>query len=149
GELEQVARIDRIGRSRSDRERHPDSLVGVDLCERSAQLLERLQHGVVSHRSATAAEDRALQLVLDDGLHAVQLWLEGSRCRLSALQEAANCREWRLQAVREVPERRAVALEPLALADEERVEIARDAGQFARPTRSERFTATGLDVRDL
>ncbi len=106
-------------------------------------------HREVDQRRRAAAEDRALQLVLHDVLHPLELGHERIASRLAAVDQAAQCRERRLEAVGEVAERRAIAFGALALAHQESVQVAGDARELARPARAEGLAAAGLDLDDL
>jgi hypothetical protein len=108
----------------------------------------RLDRKVNESRPA-AAHDRPLQLMLDDVLHPLELRREQCRRRFAAIEEPAHRGQRRLEAVREVAERGAVALQPLVLADKQRIEVARDAGQFTRPAAAARLAPPRLDIHDL
>ena len=86
--------------------------------------------------------------MLDDAAHAVDLSGQGVRTA-PRWQARAHDRQGRLQAVGEIAERVAIATHALALSDEERVQIAGDAGQFARIAAAECLAATILDLMDL
>src|SRR6185295_8319045 len=98
-----------------------------DLGQRGLQLLERRLYCEVDEGRAAAAHDSPLELVLDDVLHPLELRREQCRRRFAAIEESAHRGQRRLEAVREVAECRAVALQPLALADNQRIKVARDA----------------------
>ena len=149
GKLQEVTHVDRVGRAWRDVERHRHALVRVDLGQRRSQLFERRLHREVDEGRAAAAHDSPLQLMLDDVLHAFELRRECCRRCFPAVEQSPHRRQRRLEAVCKIAERRAVALQPLALADQQRVEVAGDAGQFARPARAERLAPARLDIHDL
>src|SRR5690242_15330903 len=82
--------------------------------------------------------------MLDDAAHAVDLGADhGARAF------RAHHGERRFEAVSEIPERVTVARHALALADQQRIEIASDAGELARIAAAESLAAPLLDLMDF
>jgi hypothetical protein len=122
GEIAAVA--DELTRRR-DHELERQILVRIHMQQRAAQRRCHLRHfdrRLPDERPARGR--RALQLVFDNARHAIDLEPQGT-CGRIARQARAHDRKRGLEAVREVAECVAIAGDPLALPDEQRVEVAR------------------------
>ena len=139
-------------RARRDLELAEHAFVRVDLLEAAHDLLgvrlDRERHG----EGLVAGRRRARELVRDDLVHAADLLEHGPAeilALLARFELAAHDRERRLEAVREIGERVAVALEAIALGVDERIEARRQARQLRRVGAPEMILAAALDAREV
>jgi hypothetical protein len=133
--LEQIGFVPAKAQCRIDLELCRDPFVCVDFRQCLEHALRCRPHGLRRDQTAASRRGGALQVIADDAVHPVDLFLERVRelrLRLVLVERAAHERERSLQTVRQIGERIAIALLSCALVREQRVQVFGDAPDLAR-----------------
>src|SRR5581483_1421992 len=148
-QLGEIAAITDEVHSGGDCELDREILARIHLQQRHAQLAcdRRNLHGSLAEER-TAGRGRPFELMLDDAAHAVDLRAQ-YRFRIVAAQCGTHDGQRGLEAVSEIAQRVAIASDPLALANEQSIEVRGDPAQLARIAPAEPLAASLLHLVDL